>query len=380
MVGHALRALWDEPRPAQPPGPVRRDWALVAVVAAWSVIEALLRNGLAWRPLVLAVSFVVVLTLPWRRTHPLRAVVVAFGTLLAFDVSRIAVVDGTGLASIAAVLLLPYALFRWGAGHEAMLGLGLILVWLAVTHIADPTPPAEVVAGFAFFLLSAASGAAIRFGANARARAIEQVKLRERSDLARELHDAVGHHVSAIAIQAQAGRALAASQPDRALSVLATIEEAASRTLAEMRAIVGVLRDGAEPELSPQAGVGDIRRLARDDEGAPHVGVQLTGDLDDLTPAVEVALYRIAQEAVTNALRHARDATRIEVTINGEGRQVRLTVHDDGAPSSGGQASGYGLVGMTERANLLGGTLRAGPAPAGGWQVDAAFPRDGASS
>lgn len=378
-MGRNLRALWDDPRPAQAPGPGGRDWTLVAVLAGWSLIEALLRDGLAWRPLVVAVSAVVALTLPWRRTQPLRAVAVAFGTLLAFDVIRIVSVEGTGLTSIAAVLLLPYALCRWGAGREAVLGLTLILSWLAVTHIADPTPPGEVVAGVAFFLLSAAVGAALRFQAHARSRAIEQAKLRERSELARELHDAVGHHVSAIAIQAQAGRALAASQPERALSVLTTIEEAAARALAEMRAMVGVLRDDAGPELAPRAGMADIRRLAREDEGAARVDVQLIGDLENLSPAVDTAVYRIAQEAVTNALRHARHATEVNVIVDGEGREVRLTVRDDGASSSGGRASspGYGLVGMTERAGLLGGALRAGPAAAGGWQVEAVLPRHG---
>ena len=92
---------------------------------------------------------------------------VAFGTLLAFDVIRIVSLEGTGLTSVAAALLLPYALCRWGSGREAALGLTLILSWLAVTHIADPTPPGEVVAGVAFFLLSAAVGAAMRFQAHA---------------------------------------------------------------------------------------------------------------------------------------------------------------------------------------------------------------------
>ncbi len=387
-MGHNLRALWDDPRPTQAPEPRGRDWALVAVLAAWSVIEAVLRDGLAWPPLVVAVSVIIALTLPWRRTQPLRAVVVAFGTLLAFDVIRIVSLEGTirivslegtGLTSIAAALLLPYALCRWGSGREAVLGLTLILSWLAVTHIADPTPPGEVVAGVAFFLLSAAVGAAMRFQAHARTRAIEQAKLRERSELARELHDAVGHHVSAIAIQAQAGRALAASQPERALSVLGTIEEAAARTLAEMRAMVGVLRDDAGPELAPRAGVADIARLARVNEGAARVDVRMAGDLEHLSPAVDTALYRIAQEAVTNALRHARHVTEVHVIVDGEGREVRLTIRDDGASGSGGRAAspGYGLVGMAERAGLLGGALRAGPAAAGGWQVQAVLPRDG---
>jgi signal transduction histidine kinase len=390
MMGHHFRALWNDPRPAQAPGPSRRDWALVAVFVAWSLIEALLRDdllaavvpgraggGLAGRPLVVAVSGVIALTLPWRRTRPLGAVVVAFGTLLAFDVLRIVEVEGTGLASIAAVLLLPYALCRWGSGREVALGLTLILSWLAVTHVADPTPLGEMVAGVAFFLLSAAVGAALRFQAHARTRAVEQAKLRERSELARELHDAVGHHVSAIAIQAQAGRALAASQPERALGVLGTIEEAAARALAEMRAMVGVLREDAGPELAPRAGVADIRRLVREDEGAARVDVQLTGDLENLSPAVDSALYRIAQEAVTNALRHARQASEVNVIVDGEGREVRLSIRDDGAPGSGGRTPpGYGLVGMAERASLLGGTLQAGLDPDGGWTVDAVLPKE----
>jgi signal transduction histidine kinase len=252
MVGTVLGALWAEPRPPHPPVRVWRDWALVGVLVVWSIAEALLREDQTWWPVVLTVSIVVTACLLWRRTHPLAAVAVAFGTLIAFDVARILAVDATGLLSIAALLVLPYALLRWGAGREAAGGLGIILVWLAVTHVADPTAPAEVVAGYGFFLFSAALGAAIRFHASSRLREIEQVKLRQRNELARELHDTVGHHVSAIAVQAQAGRALSATNPARALATLETIEESASRTLEEMRAIVGVLRDGTEPDFAPR--------------------------------------------------------------------------------------------------------------------------------
>jgi signal transduction histidine kinase len=381
MVRSALRALWAEPRPPRPPVRVWRDWALVAVLVLWSVIETVFRNDLAWRPAALTVSLVIVLALLWRRTHPLGAVAVAFGTLIAFDVARIFAIDGTGLNSIAAVLVLPYSLFRWGAGREAAIGLSLILVWLAVTLAAVSTGPAEVVAGYGFFLFSAALGTSIRYHANARIRDIEQAKLRQRSQLARELHDSVGHHVSAIAIQAQAGRALAASHPDRALATLETIEEAASRTLEEMRAMVRVLRDGSEPAFAPHPGVADIEQLARSVGGWPRVHVQLSGDLDDLNPSVGIALYRIAQEAVTNAVRHARHATRITIHVDHEGEQVRLTVRDDGdASTTGHTAPGYGLVGMAERASLLGGTLQAGPDPDGGWTVDALLPKSVATT
>jgi signal transduction histidine kinase len=377
MVGHGLQAFWDEPRPAHPPVRVWRDWALFAVVVVWSVLEVLLRQDRAWPGVVVGVSVVIGLTLLWRRTRPLASVAVAFGTLLAFDLARIAVIDATGLHSIAAALVLPYALLRWGAGREATFGLGIILVWLAVTHVADPTDVSEVVAGYGFFLFSAALGASIRFQAHTRRRDIEQARLRERNELARELHDTVGHHVSAIAVQAQAGRAVAASDPARALTVLETIEKAASRTLEEMRAMVGMLRDGADPELAPPPGIDDVERLAHDG-GRPRVLVHLAGEVDDLAPALGTALYRIAQEAVTNAIRHAPDATQVTVEVHGQADRVRLTVRDDGAPVVASDPTpGYGLVGMDERASLLGGTLRAGPSRAGGWTVQATLPRDG---
>lgn len=378
MVGSALRALWAEPRPPHPPVRVWRDRALVAVLVSWSVIEAVVRHDLAWRPVALTVSLVIALALLWRRTRPLGAVAVAFGTLIAFDVARIFAIDGTGLSSITAVLVLPYSLFRWGAGREAAIGLGMILVWLPVTLAAVPADPAEVVGGYGFFLFSAALGTSIRYHAGARVRDIEQAELRQRNQLARELHDTVGHHVSAIAVQAQAGRALAASHPDRALATLETIEEAASRTLEEMRAMVGVLRDGTEPDFAPHPGVADIEQLARTVGGRPRVDVHLSGDLDDLNPSVGTALHRIAQEAVTNAVRHARHATRVTIHVADEGEQVRLTVRDDGGASTTSHTGpGYGLVGMAERASLLGGTLQAGPDPDpdGGWTVDAVLPR-----
>ncbi len=285
-----LRGLWAEPRPAHPPVRVWRDWALVAVLVVGSAVETLLREDRAGWPLALLISVVVALCLLWRRTRPLAAVAVAFGALLAFDIARIVAVDATGLLSIAGSLVLPYALLRWGAGREAALGLGIILVWLAVTHVADPTAPAEVVAGYGFFLFSAALGAAVRYWANSRMREMEQVKLRQRNELARELHDTVGHHVSAIAVQAQAGRAMAATDPARALSTLVTIEEEASRTLEEMRALVGVLRDGAEPDLAPRRGVSELSRLARPDGEVPGVQVQVSGDLEAVDPMVSTAL------------------------------------------------------------------------------------------
>lgn len=376
MVTNVLRGLWAEPRPADPPARVVRDWVLVAVLTVWSVAEAVLREDLTLRPLMLVVVLLAVAPLLWRRTHPLGAVVASFGLLTVVDVWRILAGEGTVLlTSIGGVLVLAYSLFRWGAGREAAVGLGLILVWLTVSLVADPTSLADAVAAYAFFLFSAALGAAIRYHATTRIRDIDEAKTREREELARELHDTVAHHVSGIAIQAQAGRAVAASDPERAVEALVTIEDAATRTLTELRTIVGVLRASQDAAYAPQPGVADLERLAGGLQGRPHVQVTLSGELEDLSPAVGAAIYRLAQESITNARRHARHATRVSVVVVGSAEDVQLTVDDDGAPGTADGTAGYGLVGMAERTTLLGGTFRAGPAPDRGWRVQATLPR-----
>lgn len=377
MSTSAIRSLWAEPRPADPPARGSRDWALVAVLLCWSVLEAVLGQDLAPRLLLLIAVVAVVAPLLWRRTHPLVAVAVAFGTLTVVDTVRIVTgPDGALLTSVSAVLILAYSLFRWGSGREAASGLGVILVWLAITLVANPASLVEAVAGYAFFLFAAALGAAIRYRAKIRIRDIDQAKAREREQLARELHDTVAHHVSGIAIQAQAGRAIAASHPERAVEALAVIEDAASRTLTELRAIVGVLRASQDTEYAPQPGVAEVEQLATDGQTRPCVEVTLSGELDDLSPAVGAAIYRLAQESITNARRHARHATQVTVAVTGDADRVRLTVDDDGSSGAGGRApAGYGLVGMRERASLLGGTFHAGPVAERGWRVEAILPR-----
>ena len=379
MATDALRSLWAEPRPANPPGRLPRDWVLVAVLICWSVAEAVLRQDMAPFPLLLIAALAAVTPLPWRRTHPLVAVAVAFGVLTVVDIVRIlAGSQGALPVSVSATLVLTYSLFRWGSGREATGGLGVILVWLTATLVADSTSLAETVAGYAFFLFAAALGAAIRFRARIRIRDVDEAKAREREQLARELHDTVAHHVSGIAIQAQAGRAIAAAHPERAIEALATIEDAATRTLTELRAIVGVLRASQDSDFAPQPGVAEVQQLATDGQGHPVVEVTLAGELDDLSPAVGAAVYRLAQESITNARRHARHATHVAVAVTGDAEQVRLTVDDDGSTGTASRApTGYGLVGMHERATLLGGTFHAGPTADRGWRVEANLPRTG---
>ena len=377
MITNALRSLWAEPRAAAVPERVSRDWVLVGALMVTALLEGVLREDVAWRPFVTIVAIGLAPVLLWRRTHPLVCVVVGFGTGMALGLaSQLAGIPGVGLNTMIYILVLAYALIRWGSGRQIVIGLAVVLVAAVVSIATDYSGPAELFGGFGVLVAAAAGGAAFRYRAESRRRALDQIRSHERVALARELHDIVAHHVSAIAVQAQAGRAMARQRPEAGLEALAAIEGEASRTLAEMRAMVRVLRDAAPAEYAPQPGVADLLSLARRDS-VPVVDVELPGDLDELPLQVDTAVYRLAQEALTNALRHARNASRVEIrVVEGAGR-LRLRVTDDGRIDPARSAShGFGLLGMTERVELLGGTLRAGPAPEGGWTVDAELPTE----
>jgi len=377
VITNALRSLWAEPRAASVPERVSRDWVLVGALMVTALLEGVFRDDVAWRPVVTIVTVGLVPVLLWRRTHPLVCVVVGFGTGMALGLaSQLAGIPGVGLNTMIYILVLVYALVRWGSGRQIVIGLAVVLVAAVVSIATDYSGPAELFGGFGVLVAAAAGGAAFRYRAESRRRALDQIRSQERVALARELHDIVAHHVSAIVVQAQAGRAMATQRPEAGLEALAAIEGEASRTLAEMRAMVRVLRDGAPAEYAPQHGVADLMSLARRDS-VPVVDVELPGDLDELPLQVDTAVYRLAQEALTNALRHARNASRVEIRVVEGGGRLRLRVTDDGQIDSARSAShGFGLLGMTERVQLLGGTLRAGPAPGGGWAVDAELPTE----
>ncbi|ONH62155.1 two-component sensor histidine kinase [Frankia sp. CcI49] len=377
MFTAGLRSLWDEPRAADTPERVWLDRVLVGVVMVAALLEGTLREDVTWRPVVTIVTVGLAPVLLWRRTHPLVCVVVGFGTGMALGLaSWLGGTSGVGLNTMIYILVLVYSLVRWGSGRQIVIGLLLVAVAAGFSIATDYTGPAELFGGLAVLAAAAASGAAFRYRAESRRRALDQVRSQERVGLARELHDSVAHHVSAITLQAQAGMMMAAKRPEAAREALAIIEGEASRTLAEMRAMVRVLRDGAPAEYGPQPGVADLMLLARR-EPDPVVDVELAGDLAVLRPQVDAAVYRMAQEALTNALRHARNASRVEIrVVEGAGR-LRLRVTDDGQIDPARPAThGFGLLGMTERVQLLGGTLRAGPTPEGGWAVDAELPME----
>ncbi|MEW2414319.1 sensor histidine kinase [Streptomyces sp. NPDC046866] len=212
--------------------------------------------------------------------------------------------------------------------------------------------------------------------AQAHARATEQALTDERLRIARELHDMVAHSIGVIAIQAGVGSRVIGKQPDRARESLQAIEATSRETLASLRRTLGTLRRSEPAALAPTPGLDGLDRLVA--AAAEDTGVQVelvwSGSPRPLPRDIELAAYRIVQEALTNVVRHARAGhCRVEVAY-GDG-EFALEVADDGRglPPEG-PGSGFGITGMRERAELLGGRLEAGPLAGGGFRVAAGLP------
>jgi signal transduction histidine kinase len=368
------RSLWHEPRPAGAPPVGRTDLLLAGAYAVAAVLEGLLRPDVALRPVVLVLALVLVPALLWRRDRPLVAVLLAWGVAAVLSTLQLTVHDGDlGLTSMLVVVVPLYSLVRWGSGREVLLGIAYVAGVVVLGLVASAGTVAEVLGGSLFVLLVADAAAVVRYRADLWRRQQREIRNQERVALARELHDTVAHHVSAIAVQAQAGGAVVGVQPERAVEVLAAIESEASRTLAEMRSMVRVLREEEDVDCSPQRGAADLPGLASG-TGTPVVEVSLDDAVSGLSGPVDAAVYRLAQESLTNALRHARGATHVRIDVRREGGSVRLLVTDDGRGAGPGAELGFGLLGMTERAQLLGGSFTAGPGQDGGWVVEAVLP------
>jgi signal transduction histidine kinase len=209
--------------------------------------------------------------------------------------------------------------------------------------------------------------------AEARRAAVE-----ERNRIAREMHDVVAHSLGLMIVQAEAGPVVVPRDPDRAVAVFDAISSTGKSALAEMRRLLGVLRDETTddtPERAPQRGVDAIVDLVTSmREAGLDVHLEQSGPRRELPPSVDLSAYRIVQESLTNALKHAGPA-RVEVRVCFTDDVLDLLVRDDGLGAPGQRsADGKGLIGMRERVGLVGGRLSAGPADTGGWTVSASLP------
>jgi signal transduction histidine kinase len=248
-----------------------------------------------------------------------------------------------------------------------------------------------------FFLYSAAT-AAVALGLAVRIRRAQLAGLRERAArleterdqrsqlaavtertrVAREMHDIIGHNLSVIITLADGGAYAAEAAPERGKEALLLIGDTGRRALGELRRMLGVLREQTDaPELSPQPAIADLDALyTRIRAAGPRVVYHSSGDLDALDPALQLMVYRIVQEALTNTLKHAGPETMAHVAISLDDARLRVRVRDTGGPGGAARpgtrhTEGHGLGGMKERAALYGGDVVAGPGPGGGWTVEA---------
>jgi signal transduction histidine kinase len=201
--------------------------------------------------------------------------------------------------------------------------------------------------------------------------------LEERARIARELHDVVAHHMSVIAIQAEAAPYRVPDPPEELASSFATIRASATEGLRELRRVLGVLRaDGAAGDPAPQPDLGRLDELVAGVAAAGlAVTTTVTGDPRPLPPGVELSAYRIVQEALSNVLRHANGSdVRVEIVYRPAALELRVSNGPPPVPPAPSPGAGHGLPGMRERAAMLGGELAAGPGPDGGFAVAAVLP------
>jgi signal transduction histidine kinase len=270
------------------------------------------------------------------------------------------------------------------AGFAVLQGVNAI-----VSHNGPNATAGDFAWGFVVFSISWTVGFGLshkfREGEEAKERALRAERAREeearaavaeeRARIARELHDVVGHAVSVMTVQAAGVRRLLRPDQEREREALIVVEQTGREALAEMRRLVGVLRHPEEaPALAPQPSLGSIDKLVEQarEAGLP-VELQVEGDPVELPAGVDLTAYRLIQEGLTNAIKHA-SAKHAEVLVRYDNSHVELTVSDDGTGDGGGEKGGHGLMGMRERVAVYGGELEAGPRPQGGFALKARLP------
>lgn len=205
------------------------------------------------------------------------------------------------------------------------------------------------------------------------ARETRMAEINSRNQIARELHDIVAHSLSVMIVQAEGGRALATKKPERAAEVLETIAETGREALTDIRRIVGVLRSAEDEEFTPMPGFGDITDMV--ERAGERVHLSVEGDTPHASQGLQLTVFRVVQEAITNFLKHAGPDAECRVVLLYHPDEIEVRVTDDGTGAPGGtNTGGHGLQGMSERVTAMGGTLSAGPRASGGFQVRARLP------
>ena len=373
------------PRPRRP---ARNEVLLAAAVGVLAVVELIVNDDLVPYWASIPAGLVAATALAWRRIYPLGALVV-IGVAWCFEIVA-GVPIQQPLAPFVAIVIATYTLAAYAPLDRLFAGVAA----LAVVDAVGVTSQHQGLDNFAFGAVWA--GAALLVGWLVRVRVEEAKRLEararqleaeheerarraaeaERRRIARELHDVIAHSLGVMVVQAGAAEEVLRSDPPRAVQPIREIQETGRRALAEMGSLLGVLRMGNDEmiDLAPQPGLGDLEALV-DEARAAGLPVELEVDasLAPLQSGVELSVYRIVQEALTNTRRHAGDA-RARVSVGSRDDQLVVEVIDDGpgVPATGG--SGLGLVGMRERVGVFGGSLEAGPRPVGGFRVRAAFP------
>ena len=328
------------------------------------------------------------LALLWRRRLPSLAAVGFFAPYAAH-----ALVTGGGVEGAFALfpaLVVLYSLGSYAADWNLVAGILGVVALSAVhdthdplLHLSDDNEIWSYIMWVSLqgLVLLAGVGVATRrrsAAATARADRLEQERrdavADERAKIARELHDVVTHNVNVVVMQAMAARGVLDGDPARARAPLEAIESSGREALAEMRRMLGVLRED-EPMLAPQPGAADVARLTQTLRATgQEIDCDLTGDLTRVPPGLGMVVYRIVQEALTNAMKHARGAP-VHLRIAALDEYVEVDVRNGaGQGEAESTGAGQGLVGMSERAALFGGLLHAGPTDDGGFAVNARLP------
>jgi signal transduction histidine kinase len=380
-------------RPASIRGAARRhpsatDALLAAALAVGAQLELWTSLGDTDRTVVALGALLLTAPLAWRRRAPLAAVAVVMATWAALALLTDAV--EWPLTANLAVFIALYSVAAHAGRRRARVGgaIGMAAAWLATSREHGSTPGDYVLITMLIASIWAA-GFALR-GWRLRAAALEDRALvlerereekaraavaEERERIARDLHDVIAHCVSLMVVQAGAERRVLADGQGSTREVLLSIEQTGRQALVEMRRLVEMLDRRDEPlGLAPQPSVEQLGQLVEQvrEAGLP-VELRVIGEPEPLSPGVELSAYRIVQEGLTNALKHAGPA-HARVTVRYGDHRLELEVADDGHAPAAGDGGGHGLVGMRERAALFGGTLQAGPRADGGYAVRATLP------